>query len=109
MTILFKNAIELEQNQEHRIFEVDFCIVLFSFEPKPNHLVLIKTRTELPSCETKDIKKVNFGNIVRPHAKPKAGPNLMLLPTTNLNFLKASSASLCVAISKLLPTSKIEP
>ena len=40
-----------------------------------------KTRTELPSCEAIDVKKVSIGNIVLPGNKFKAGTNLRLLPT----------------------------
>ena len=39
------------------------------------------TRTELPSCEAIDVRNVNFGDIVRPDTKIKAGANLLLLPT----------------------------
>ena len=38
--------------------------------------MLIKTRTELPSCEAIDVRKVNIGSIVRPVTKFKAGKNL---------------------------------
>ena len=34
------------------------------------------TRTELPSCEAIDVRKVNIGSIVRPVTKFKAGKNL---------------------------------
>ena len=40
-----------------------------------------KTRTELPSCEAIDVKRVSIGNIVLPGNKFKAGTNLGLLPT----------------------------
>ena len=40
-----------------------------------------ETRTELPSCEAIDVKKVSIGNIVLPGNKFKAGTNLRLLPT----------------------------
>ena len=35
-----------------------------------------QTRTELPSCEAIDVRKVNIGSIVRPVTKFKAGKNL---------------------------------
>ena len=35
-----------------------------------------KTRTELPSCEAIDVRKLNIGSIVRPVSKFKAGKNL---------------------------------
>ena len=35
-----------------------------------------ETRTELPSCEAIDVRKVNIGSIVRPGTKFKAGKNL---------------------------------
>ena len=34
------------------------------------------TRTELPSCEAIDVRKVNIGSIVRTVTKFKAGKNL---------------------------------
>ena len=66
-------------------------------------LVLIKTRTELPSCEAIDVKKVSIGNIVLPGNKFKAGTNLGLLPTwISLKLVLNSKPAL---ITNLEPTS----
>ena len=55
--------------------------VLKCFLTKFKCFMAIKTRTELPSCEAIDVRNVNFGDIVRPDTKIKAGANLLLLPT----------------------------
>ena len=44
-------------------------------------LICVNTLTYIPSCEAIDVRNVNFGDIVRPDTKIKAGANLLLLPT----------------------------
>ena len=71
------------------------------------------TRTELPSCEAIDGKKVNIAYIVIPVTKLKVGVNRRLLPSLiSLKFVPNSNlilTSTCVPTSKQAPISNMEP
>ena len=71
------------------------------------------TRTELPSCEAIDGKKVTIAYIVLPVTKHKVGVNQRVLPTLiSLKLVHNSKlilTSTCVPTSKLDPISNLEP
>ena len=77
---------------------------------------LVRTRTELPSCEAIDVRKVNIGSIVRPVTKFKAGKNLKRQTEykTGTNFLAGTNFRdglifEAVLTSKIVPTTKMVP
>ena len=65
-----------------------------------------KTRTELPSCEAIDVRKVNICSIVRPVTKFKAERWFDL---QSWFHLKDGTNLICIPTSKLVPTLKLVP
>ena len=69
----------------------------------------MKTRTELPSCEAINGKKVNIAYIVISVTKLKVGVNLRLLPTLISLKLVPNSKLILTSTCVRVPTSKPAP